>query len=236
MKYNFKTSCQNCIFAIYNNNGINDIIDKNKKTQTGCLANRLQYFDTLECYNEDGEFYVTLNYPCNLYRTEYWAKKQTSELLESARNEIKFKYCIITSIKDISKKLENINKQEIQPYKIYCYTYDDKENRPRQKNIEYIQFIESNNNPIQKIIKRIKKKTNIFYLEEADTLNIDFIRNLDIEINDKLNKKTIFFSKKDASFIMPSVYHSIYPTYTYNKILEEISKNIPEAIGYIEEI
>ena len=225
MTYNTKTSCQKCTFALYNDT-----------TQIGCQAKRLQYFSLLECYNEESEFFVTLDYPCNLYRTENWARdKQENERLQIAYKEIELHYTVITSSVDFEEKINKLNNQGITPKKIYCFLIGEKPSII-QNNIEYVKFIENVKSPIHKIIKRIRTATNILYLDQKDSINNGFMERLNSLVNIDMCRKTIFFSKKDSSFIMPSVYYRVYPMYTYIKILEELSSSLPEAIGYFEEI
>ena len=50
MNYNFKTSCKDCVFAEYSDD-----------TQTGCEAKRLQLLETVECYDNEKEFFVVGN-------------------------------------------------------------------------------------------------------------------------------------------------------------------------------
>lgn len=225
MSYNIKTSCQECVFAVYND-----------KTQTGCKANRLEKLEIVECYNENGEFFAAINYPCNLYRTTKWAKKKNpADLLEIAEKEIAFNYTVITSAEDFEDKLKILDAQSIQPQKIYCFS-EQSDIKIRRPNIEYVTFISNVKDPIHRIISRIKKATNILYLDKKEVIHDFFIENLNYLINKEMCKKTIFFSTQDSSFIMPSVYYRVYPTYTYSKILQELSNNVPEAIGYFEEI
>lgn len=53
-----RTSCKNCVLAIYKD-----------KTQTGCLADRLDKLDHFEAYDEDKEFFV-IERLCNYYRDD----------------------------------------------------------------------------------------------------------------------------------------------------------------------
>lgn len=53
-----RTSCKNCVLAIYDNN-----------TQTGCLVDRLNKLEHFEAYDEDKEFFV-IERLCNYYRDE----------------------------------------------------------------------------------------------------------------------------------------------------------------------
>lgn len=54
------TSCKECVLAIYEG-----------KTQTGCVANRIEKFkdDVIEAYDDEKEFYV-INRLCNFYRED----------------------------------------------------------------------------------------------------------------------------------------------------------------------
>lgn len=70
-EFTVKTSCQKCIFAIYEG-----------KLQTGCFADRLEKYKKFdlatEAYNEDGEFYV-IDRSCNMASEEFPSETSTLE-------------------------------------------------------------------------------------------------------------------------------------------------------------
>jgi len=79
-----ETSCQKCIFAIYD-----------KKQQTGCKQNRLEQSNHFEAYNEDGEFYVVDGY-CNLLRHEEWNDGVWDEA--KFNEEISFNFFVVIDL------------------------------------------------------------------------------------------------------------------------------------------
>jgi len=88
-----QTSCKNCVFAEYDHS-----------TQTGCKANRLSFFETIEAYDLEKEFYV-INGFCNLYRNQKWNCGLPD--IQKALNESSLDFDILFNYDEISKHFEN---------------------------------------------------------------------------------------------------------------------------------
>ena len=112
------TSCKDCVFS-----------EKEDKTQTGCLLNRIEKFKEQETYVveaedlEENEFYVIEAW-CNAYREEGWAVG-SDDIREKVKKEYELKigYIVIvdeeTAIdheNNIKKTLDSINAQSIPAY------------------------------------------------------------------------------------------------------------------------
>jgi hypothetical protein len=69
------SSCQECCFAVYD-----------EKTQIDCQLGRVETFrkagSLVECFNENGEFFVVNNRVCNALRPKGWAKQYTDPAWE----------------------------------------------------------------------------------------------------------------------------------------------------------
>lgn len=94
------TSCQDCIFALYE-----------ESTQTGCEFDKLKEYDLIEAYNENGNFYV-LDGLCNLLRHKDWngGEKDISKLM----SEICFDFFVIIdgfALDSMSLKKVNVEYQ-----------------------------------------------------------------------------------------------------------------------------
>lgn len=220
------TSCKDCVFATYNG-----------MTQIGCAADRLKHLEVEECYDEEKEFYVTKNTSCTMIRKADWLNKNESieNEVKRARKEIEFKYIVITSAENFDKKLSSINRQRIQPQKIYIYDFV-KLPVPAQENMEYVHFTTNVSDPVERIIRRINKNTNIFYLDNSFDLDIDLFERLENKIYDEGYKRSILTSRNTSSFVLPTILYKMNPLFTHKRIIEEFSLNMPECVGILEDI
>lgn len=223
------TSCKECIFATYDG-----------KTQIDCAAGRLKFMPAQACYDEEKEFFVTDGISCTMYRKPEWTKEfeTQNECLKRARSEITFKYVVIISDDNLDEKLDLILSQKIQPSHIYIYTFNIA-NKDRVKDIPnstYIQYVEQNNNPIERIIRKIKKSTNILYIDDVNDLSKNSIENLDNLVNDSGWLKAIITSDNSESFILPSILYVINPTSTHTSLIKSFCRTMPEIIGKFSDI
>ncbi len=114
-----QTSCKNCIFATYNEEG---------ETQIGCHLNKLELFEKngakiIEAYDEEKEFFVVDGRICMWCRGEDWGKKHAEKSWEEcARIEMTLPYQAIivnnTNIKDLEDTIESLYTQEVPPQHI----------------------------------------------------------------------------------------------------------------------
>jgi hypothetical protein len=84
-----KTSCKDCLFAIYNG-----------KTQVSCAANRISLFGdhVLEAFDDDKEFYVIDRF-CNYHRQTEWNNGEID--FQKLKKETDIPFDLFVSAKDI---------------------------------------------------------------------------------------------------------------------------------------
>jgi hypothetical protein len=231
-----KTSCKNCIFAVYDNN-----------TQTGCLTNRIDKFNYLaiEAYDNDKEFYIIKSF-CNYYRTSSWNDGVADT------NKVKHESSLTI---DILVNCENINNNDIDniinyfesiPYDkdkiniVLCSIYNIENNN--RKNILSI-YNTLTANKFNVVIVKYANKDTYFHeyvaaskrvvhmiIDKDNIPNIDFINNLNNAMNDDLHKFLI--SSNGNSKIVSNIAYRIQyvnnPIYSYesniNSLIEEAKK------------
>lgn len=217
------TSCKDCVFAIYE--GI---------TQVGCHANRLDNLDVAECYDDDKEFYVTKNVSCLGFRQKSWLKENESidSAIERAKKELAFSYTVITSIDDIEKKLKYIRGQKYRPTAIYIYGSAGQQidNKLLDKSITYVQFQSVVKDPVNRIFKRLKKPTNVFYIDNPEDVSWPVIQQIDDDIQILGVRKTIAVFNDSGSFIMPAILYTIHNTMTPSSIIDYYCENLPATV------
>lgn len=111
-----ETSCQDCLFAIY---------DKN--TQVGCEFNRLENVTLIEAYNELGNFFV-VDGLCNLKRNQSWNKGIADK--EKLKAEVSLSFLVLidtSSMSSIDIKRININYEGKHTIKIFGHPQKEKE-------------------------------------------------------------------------------------------------------------
>jgi hypothetical protein len=217
------TSCKDCVFAIYNGN-----------TQIGCHAGRLDNLDVAECYDEEKEFFVTKNVNCLGFRKQSWLKEdeQIDLAAERAKKELAFSYTVITGAGDIHKKLEYLNKQTHKPTATYIYGYAGQtiDKGILQKGTTYVEFQEEVKDPVNRIFKRLKKPTNVFYIDKADDISWPIIKWIDDQIQLLNVRKTIAVFKDSSSFIMPAILYTVHNTMTPRLIIDHYCQHLPETV------
>lgn len=217
------TSCKDCAFAVYE-----------EKTQIGCAADRLKFFQMAECYDEDLEFFVTKDTACHMFRPKKWKidGNPVEQEVERAKKELGFQYTIITSADNLEEKLANIQKQVAKPEQIYVYAYDEKlvDKRNTRADLIYVLFTAEMKDPVNRIFKRIRKSTNVFYLHKAEDIGEGFIDNINYRLVELGERKAIAVFNNSSSFIMPSVLYKIHPIMTPNAIVDTYVNNLPETV------
>lgn len=217
------TSCKDCVFAVYEEN-----------TQIGCSADRLKNLNVAECYDEEKEFYVTKDVSCLGFRKHSWLKDNESieQAKERAKKELAFSYTVITSSENIKEKLAAIDKQKYRPSITYVYSYDGE---PIDKNLfrfdrMYVQFKTEVKDPVNRIFKRLKKPTNVFYVENVNDIQWPIIKKIDDDIQLYGVRKTIAVFKESGSFIMPAILYTMHNTMTPKTIVDYYCQNLPETV------
>jgi hypothetical protein len=230
-----KTSCKDCIFAIYD--GI---------TQTGCETNRIEKFkdDLIEAYDNDKEFFV-INRVCTLYRSSDW--NDGIKDIEKAKNESYVTFDLLIDCDDIDKEMyEYINNliPKLSPkvkVKIF-YAYNSPiEVKNQVKDLFY-------NNPSITMSMYIDKKEYI-YLNVMQTFNMfhillnknnytniqDFLEKINESINEDM-KKALIFRDGNKTAVLSLVCRILYPNLylDYDKEYTEAEKQIKENNLYAE--
>lgn len=89
------TACKNCIFAIYDGN-----------RQVDCRLGRTQkiadhdYYELLEVYDNDKEFYVLNNHLCPYQRVEGWIYSKDDDAIDKVKNEVYIPWVAILVINE----------------------------------------------------------------------------------------------------------------------------------------
>lgn len=234
-----KTSCKECIFAVYD--GI---------TQTSCTANRLNTYAPdciIPAYDNEKEFFVIDRF-CNLYRNTKWNNGTVD--VQKAQNESKISYNIIIKV---SSELNNDNVNEICNL-IENFDYEkkkitfaivnefniDKDYRGRlfsfvkYKNVTVHEY-QSFDSFMHEYLKSSKKS---FHL----SLTMDNIKDLDaaIAFNNFVNyelKEALIF-KYNESYVISNMAYKIEAITSelnnYTKIIENIISKAKKAKVYAE--
>lgn len=217
------TSCKDCSFAVYEG-----------KTQTGCAADRLKFFSMAECYDEELEFFVTKDSKCYMYRPQTWKIEVApiEQEVERAKKEMGFQYTIITSVNDIEEKMKNIAAQKNRPQTIYVYSYDESlvDKKNTRADLIYVVFTAEMKDPVNRIFKRIKKSTNVFYLHKAEDIKDGFIEDINYRLIELGERKTMAVFDNSSSFIIPSILYKLHPTLTPKAIVDTYVNNMPETV------
>jgi hypothetical protein len=233
-----QTSCKNCLFAVYTD-----------KTQTGCIANRIEKFgnEVIEAYDDSKEFYV-IDRLCNLFRSESWNNGEAD--LEKAKIESYLDFDLIVNCDDINTEyqqqfialIDNIKypfkKLSIVLYHSYKAKQETKqmilEIFKRLKHIkvsivyEKFEFLQS----------EIDKSSRSFHIaiDIADSKNLyGFFEALNNEVNENL-QKCILFKMNDTYAISNAACRLIYTNFYGNFLdnLERIKSDCTKAKLYID--
>ena len=148
------TSCKNCVFAEWENN-----------TQVYCQLNRIEKFRNQgivvdEAYDEDNREFYVIKSVCLANRTNKWASRQNTNLIDKVYNEMQIKVdCIIYidsrhNIYDIESTYNSVLLSKLKPLNI---TFLVNTNNIHQYQIT--SFINPNNN-VSWRIEKIVEDTN----------------------------------------------------------------------------
>ena len=210
------TSCQDCVFAIYDNN-----------TQTGCKFNRLEEADFFEAYNERGNFYVVDGY-CGLLRHNDWNNGVVD--LDKLEQEISFSYFVIIDAFSLSSiDLKNLSieykyKDKVS-FHIFGPTIKQKEILKLRKKLNCQASITSYRNyTINDKIQNLKC-SYLVYVNNSNAINFDLN-----DYNALKNKR----HKKDVVFDFNGVRYISCLAYQYAEYQTQ-SKNFDKNLEYLIE-
>lgn len=181
------TSCKKCIFAIY---------DDLKKTQVGCLFNKIEKLkvnglSVIDSFDEEKEFYTIEGHACMTYREEGFLKDRTiDEAKDLARKQSSVRLGCLVLIKEINlENLENmINRICSQTKQFY----------------EVIFCAEPKVSPRQ-IIKLLDSKKVSFKWSIRHVVDEDYSGNMSINLAMRKTDST-YMSVFDCSFNIPNTF------------------------------
>jgi hypothetical protein len=200
-----ETICHNCIFATYSD-------PSREKTQTGCHANMLARFvkqgiEPKEYYDDDGnEFFGIPNRVCPFLRFSNWKEKQPSDsdLVAIARDELTLRMEVIIyiekdgSFETIGTTLDSLANGKIKPSRvIFCDNFKIKPSAFRKwldgrcRMGWRCEHVTEDNADFYRCIDICMKKIksiNFAAFHAGFKVPEDFISNLDIAINDNLER------------------------------------------------
>lgn len=193
-----KTSCKNCVFAIYDNS-----------TQTGCCFDRTKKFDITEAYDDNKEFFV-VNRLCNYYRDKSWGYSLDDKSKVESESATSFDILInynSLSEQEINHIINLINSNQYYKNKVkftlfHAYEDDDKIKRGLLEIVESTKENYSNLNISVCYIRDaflstvVAKSKNDFHIiidnQNMLDFNIDLLQEIDKCINVDLQKSTYF--------------------------------------------
>lgn len=236
-KFN-RTSCKECIFAIYNDN-----------TQTGCMADRISKFKpyVIEAYDDDKEFFV-VNRICNLYRTHNWNGNVAD--LDKAKEEVAITFDILIDCDNITDDYVNTIKSELinlkyPNNKIKIYLFQSSQSTKEEKHKAFALYQDLKNavisiyfNKIDYIYGILQNTKNTFHII-IDSNNATGIGQLITTTNDLIvNNLTRFLVCKNdnkiliSNMVLKIMYQNLY--FDYENILSSLIENTKKENLYIE--
>jgi hypothetical protein len=228
------TSCKDCVLAIYDG-----------KTQTSCLANRIEKFEYQEAYDEEKEFFVIKRF-CNYYRNnkEVYTKDGSIDI-DRIRKESKITLDIAILCNHMDYEyykyildlyyyvLNNYNQQKVSFHLLYTIA-----------NKEQIELIKKLQSEIQNssttfytddlYLHNIISKTNKSYhviIQKEKRPGIDFASKLNNVINEDM-KKIITFVDNDVYVFSNLAYKIIShqkQSYIYQDIIQDITNQTKQT-------
>jgi hypothetical protein len=232
---NSRTSCKNCIFAIYDN-----------ITQVGCEQNRLEKFgnDVIEAYDTEKEFYL-INRVCNTFRNNTWNKGKKD--INKARKESCISFDLLIDVNDINESYYDIIKNTLNnidypknKYRIIFYHMGSIEKSKKYFISKLYQIFPHSMisvyfNKYEYLNSLIVKSKNSFHVlvNEQNISNLNnAINKSDKYINDDLNKFIVaqylnitIISNLVCKFLYPYLYFN-YDENIDNLILSATKQNL----------
>ena len=231
-----KTSCKNCIFAIY---------DKN--TQYGCEHDRINKFKNLstnlviEAYDNDSNFFV-INKFCNFYRDKTtWNNGNVD--INKVEEEAKITFDILLNCDDIDdeylewliqfvKEVNEYNSHDTRKAIIHIYHANNISKEQKQKVSSISKMIKGNNsiniyfdkNILDYHIVSKSKQSYHTCISKTQRPNINVLSNVNEEINTNLKKLLVI--KNNNVYLYSNLSCKIEITNNNNKNIDDIRQKI----------
>lgn len=212
-----KTSCKECIFAIYNGN-----------TQTGCEDNRISKFesDVVAAYDNDKEFFV-INRLCTLYRPNEW--NNGIKDIQKAKSESHMTFDVLIDCNNIDEAMfQYLNALLPQLHEKICvrFFYSHKSQKDIINRVNNL-FFDNPNKAIvslcidekEYIYLNIMQSTNSFHILLNETNYHSFHEFIDL-VNKNINedlRKALIFKRNDkiaiSNLVCRTLFQNLYLDY-----------------------
>lgn len=218
----FKTSCAKCLFAKFNENGV----------QNGCELGRLEKYQEKGLANLDGNSYLIDSFCKTCVRKDQDGLELTPKAMREAI-KINAIFIINGLEKDYWPLLKSILKQTLMPskvvvivkefkevdrYKEYLKHYTDKESNLLIKKYytESPDFYECVNDSVSRF------STDFYTILDGDsTIPEDYLEKIDIRINDDMEPLVAVFSDGEYRNTFAIKLHSVFGGQTKGKTLKQ---------------
>lgn len=234
-----KTSCKNCIFAVYDG-----------KTQSECKAGRIEIYKekdlVIEAYDNDKEFFVIKGF-CNYYRPDSWNNKQAD--LNKAKSEVSQSFDILIdcenldldSQKTMLKSLETLN-YDPEKVKISLYYPVNQEKKYISNTLEvlciyqpkYWTTVSAYFNRYDFLNDYFMNKLLATYFISINQKNYDtdfsMLNTIDDAIN--LNLKKILVAEKNNTLAISS---NLFKINKISKNIVDVDENISDIVDMVKE-
>lgn len=232
----FQTNCKNCIFAIYTDN-----------TQTGCSNDRLKFFETIEAYDLEKEFYVVNGF-CNYYRSRSWNGGVADA--EKAKEESGVTFDIIIDCTQINQDyydqirdlLCNINYNAAKYNIMFCHDYSVESSVKSYVTNLYKPYPKSkltiyrDKDLYLNTVVFKSKNTYHIYLNGNQLIDKNLLANLNNEIND--NVKKVVLAKNGTTYVVSNYAYKIICDYStkllYDYNIDSLIEKTKDSNMYIE--
>lgn len=232
-----RTSCKECVLALYENN-----------TQTGCLAERLDKFDKFEAHDEDKEFYV-IERLCNYYRDD--KNKYTNDKNEIEIKKIQYESLVSFKLffdfseitqenKDKFLQYFSDNTSKYDPQKIKLKILHGKVTREQHafivNMIHYLNCMATYHSDNKHLHQEVLKSFESFHLivNPKNLNNQNIIVNTNLLINDEMKKLTVV--EEDGLFAISNLAYKVTALNNnlkdYNEIIDIVVKESKEMNLY----
>jgi|688.fasta_scaffold02596_21 hypothetical protein len=235
-----KTSCKDCIFAIYED-----------KTQVECSADRIKIYKdkdrVIEAYDNDKEFYTIKEF-CNYKRKATWNNGEPN--LDKVYNEISSSFDIVIDCENLDEERKNyINKilerlnYNPEKTKITLY-YPITQDRKYTKNTlellciyqpKYWTTVSScldKKEFVEDYLANKVRATYFLYINNTTKHNVDLsvLEHINLKINKELDK--ILVAENNEAFIVSS---HLYKINRISKDITDIEQNINDIVSLAKE-
>jgi hypothetical protein len=232
----FQTNCKNCVFAVYAD-----------KTQTGCSNNRLKFFETIEAYDLEKEFYVVKGF-CNYYRPPSWNSGVADAAKAKEESAVTFDLIIdCTQINQdyydqICDLLCNINYNTSKYNIMFCHDYSVESSVKSYISNLYKLYPQSkmtiyrDRDLYLNTVAFKSKNTYHVYLNNNQLIDKNLFTNLNNEIND--NVKKVVLAKNGTTYVVSNYAYKIISDYStrllYDHNIGGLIEKTKDSNMYIE--